>query len=206
MLTISLTGYRSRCPSSWKLMSEADRVFSAWKGQGAQAQSSEKRLIPSPPRKGSLGGSQSRMVEVVHVRRDGAKSAEGRPHTVSRNAHAETWLEGFRAKPAQPIPPQDMPSAAPEPPPPVVHVMPMWEPSSQQPAQLVTRPGEPPVEAAGPASRSPRIARARAPKAVARHFADPFADGDGSTNCMRCGYQVEPARVKRGLLTCSTCS
>jgi hypothetical protein len=99
-----------------------------------------------------------------------------------------------------------MQPVAPEPPPPVVHMMPMWEPSSQQPAEPVTGAGEPPVEAAGPASRSPRIAKAKAPKVVARHFADPFADGDGGTNCMRCGYQVESAREKRGLLTCSTCS
>jgi len=195
-------------------MSEADRVFSAWKGQGAQAQSSEKRLIPSAPRKGSLGGSQSRVVEVVHVRRDRSKSVDGHPHIASRNARAETWLEGFRAKPAQPILPQEaqpilpqeMQPVAPEPPPPVVHVMPMWEPSPQQAAQPVTRPGEPPVEAAGPASRSLRIAKATAPKVGARHFADPFADGDDGTNCMRCGYRVGSAREKRGLLTCSTCS
>jgi len=190
----------------WKIMSEADRVFSAWKGQGAQAPSSEKRLIHSAPRKGNLGGSQSRVVEVVHVRRDGSKSVEGRPHTASRNARAETWLEGLRAKPAQPVPPQDRQPVVPEAAPPVVHVMPMWQPSSQQSAQPVTRPGEPPVEAAGPASRSPCIAKAKAPKVVARHFADPFADGDGGTNCMRCGYLVEPAREKRSLLTCSTCS
>jgi hypothetical protein len=187
-------------------MSEADRVFSAWKGQGAQAQSSEKRLIASAPRKGSPGGSQSRVVEVVHVRRDRSKSGEGRPHDASRNARAATWLEGFRGKPTQPIPPQDVQPIEPESPPPVVHVMPMWEPSSQQPAQPVTRPGDPPVEAAGPVSGSPRIAKAKAPKVVVRHFADPFTDGDDGTNCMRCGYQIEPAREKRGLLTCSTCS
>jgi hypothetical protein len=142
----------------------------------------------------------------VHVRRDGSKSVDGHPHIASRNARAETWLERFHAKPAQPIPPQEMQQVAPEPLPPVVHVMPMWEPSPQQAAQPVTRPGEPPVEAAGPASRSLHIAKATAPKVVARHFADPFADGDDGTNCMRCGYRVGSAREKRGLLTCSTCS
>jgi hypothetical protein len=186
-------------------MSEADRVFSARRGQGAQAPFGEKRLILSAPRKGGLGGSKSRVVEVVHVRRDGSRPAEGRPHTASWNARAETWPEGFRAKPAQPTPPQDMQPASPEPPPPVVHVMPMWEPSPQQPAQLAAEPGEPPVEAAAPVPRRPRLPKAKTSKVAARHFADPFADGDDGTNCMRCGYLVGPAREKRGFLTCLTC-
>jgi hypothetical protein len=138
------------------------------------------------------------VVEVVHVRRDGSRPAKGRPHPASWNARAETWPEGFRAKPAQPIPQQDVQSVTPEPPPPVVHVMPMWEPSPQQPSPPVAEPGEPPVAAAAPASRSQPILKAKTPKMVARHFADPFADGDGGTNCMRCGYLVEPAREKRG--------
>src|SRR4051794_28052221 len=144
-------------------MSEADRVFSAWKGQGAQAPSSEKRLIASVPRKGGLGAGKTRVVEVVHVRREGSRSAEGRPPAASRNVHADAWLEGFRAKPAQPMPPQDMPSVAPEPPPPVVHVMPMWEPSPQQPAQPVAGPGEPPVGVAAPVTRRPRLPKAKTP-------------------------------------------
>jgi hypothetical protein len=174
-------------------MSEADRVFSARTGQGAQAPLSEKRLILSAPRKGGLGGSKSRVVEVVHVRRDGSRPIEGGPHTASWNARAETWPEGFRAKPAQPISPQDMQPVAPEPPPPVVHVMPMWEPS------------EPPVEAAASVPRRPRLPKTKTPKVAARHFADPSADGDDGTNCMRYGYLVEPAREQRGLLTCSAC-
>jgi hypothetical protein len=42
-------------------------------------------------------------------------------------------------------------------------------------------------------------------KETARHFADPFADGDDGANCLRCGYLIEPAREKRGLLTCAAC-
>jgi len=99
-----------------------------------------------------------------------------------------------------------MPSVAPEPLPPVVHVMPMWEPSPQQPAQPVAEPGEPSAEVAAPVTRRPRLAKTKAPKVAIRRVADPFADGDDGTNCMRCGYLVEPAREKRGLLTCSTCS
>jgi hypothetical protein len=186
-------------------MSEADRIFSARKGQGAQAPLSGKRLIISTPRKGGLGG-KSRVVEVVHVRRDRSRPIESRLHTASWNAHAETWPEGFRSKPAQPIPPlQDMQPTAPEPAPPVVHVMPMWEPSPQQPAQRVAEPGEPSVEAAARVTRRPRIPKATTRKVAALQFADPFADGDDGTNCMRCGYLVEPAREKRGLLTCLGC-
>jgi hypothetical protein len=192
-------------PSLWKLMSEADRVFSARKGQGAQAPLSEKRLILSAPRRGGLGTSKSRVVEVVHVRRDRPRPAEDRPHPASWSVRAETWPEGFRAKPAQPIPPQNMRPVAPEPPPPAVHVMPMWEPSPQQPAHPVAEPGEPPVEAPASGQRRRRTPKARTPTLAVRHFADPFSDSDAGTNCMRCGYLIEPAREKRGLLTCSAC-
>jgi hypothetical protein len=110
----------------------------------------------------------------------------------------EIWPEGFRAKPAQPLPPQDKPPVAPELEQPAVHVMPMWEPS---PSQL----GEPSVEPAMVEQHKPRTPKAKAPKTTARHFADPFADADEGANCLRCGYLVEPARERRGLLTCSSC-
>src|SRR4051812_26759687 len=98
-----------------------------------------------------------------------------------------------------------MQPAAPTAPPPVVHVMPMWQPSPQQAAPPVEAPPASPVEAAAPRARRPRLAKARPPMAAERRFADPFADGEGGTNCMRCGYLVEPAREMRGLLTCSAC-
>src|SRR4051812_46759712 len=142
-------------------MSEADRVFSTWKGQGAQATPSERRLIPSTTRKGSLGGSRTRMVEVVHVRRGGTSPAEGRSQADLGEPRAEAWLEAFRAKPAQPIPPREMQPAAPTAPPPVVHVMPMWQPSPQQAAPHAEAPPAPPVEAAVPKARRPRLAKAR---------------------------------------------
>jgi hypothetical protein len=32
-----------------------------------------------------------------------------------------------------------------------------------------------------------------------------LVDGDESANSLGCGYLVEPAREKRGLLTCAAC-
>jgi hypothetical protein len=51
----------------------------------------------------------------------------------------------------------------------------------------------------------PRIPKAPAPVSTAQRFADPFAADDDGANCLRCGYLVEPARERRGLLTCATC-
>jgi hypothetical protein len=112
--------------------------------------------------------------------------------------HAETWPEGFRAKSAATSPAHEIPPAAAEPAEPTVHVMAMWEPTPQQPA-------EPPVEATIAEDRKSRISKPRAPKVTARRFADPFADDDSGANCIRCGYLVEPAREKRDLWTCSNC-
>jgi len=131
----------------------------------------------------------------VHIRRDGARPAEAHPPSALRTRRAETWSEGFRAKPAQPLPQQEIPEAVPEPVQPVVHVMPMWQPSAPQP--------EPPsVETE---RRLPRSPRGKTPKSTAQRFADPFAEGEDGANFLRCGYLVEPARERRGLLTCASC-
>jgi hypothetical protein len=82
--------------------------------------------------------------------------------------------------------------------------MPMWEPSPQQhvsPAELT----EPPAETAIADHRKPRVSKPRSLKVAERRFADPFADDDGGANCIRCGYLVEQAREKRGLMTCLKC-
>jgi hypothetical protein len=186
-------------------MSEADRVFSTWSGQGAQATPSERRFISSTTWKGGPGGNRTRMVEVVHVRRSGAGPAEGRSQAASCEPPAAAWLEGFRAKPAQPIPPPETQPATPEAPPPVTHVLPMWQPLPPQAVPPVEAPPAAPIDAAAPRARKPRLAKGRAPKAMEQRFADPFADGEDGTNCMRCGYLVEVAREQRGLLTCSAC-
>src|SRR3954454_3232758 len=153
-------------------MSEADRVFPARKGQGSPALNSEKRHILSAPRRSGPGAGKSRVVEVVHVRRDRSRPVEDHPHPAPWNLRAETWPEDLRAKPAQPLPPQDIQPVAPEPASPVVHVMPMWEPSPPQSAPTVARSDEMPTEAAVEGRRQPRSPRGKTPKETSRHFAD----------------------------------
>jgi hypothetical protein len=170
-------------------MTGADRVFRARKGQGSQAPYAEKRHIISAPRRSGPGAGKGRVVEVVHVWRDGARPVEDQPPPAPWNLRAEPWPEDLRAEPASPV----------------VHVMPMWEPSPPQPAPNVTRSDEMPAEAAMDRRRRPRSLKGKTPKGAARHFADPFVDDDSGANCLRCGYLVEPARARRGLLTCSSC-
>lgn len=184
-------------------MSEADHVFPTWKGQGSYTLSSERRLILSASRRSGPGAGKSRVVEVVHVRRDRLQPVEGHPHPIPRSLHTKTWPAGLPTKLAQPLSPQDIQPAAPEPAAPVVHVMPMWQPSPQ-PAPLVSDLDEPQIDRVVAKPRKPRASKSPVEKAPARQFADPFTDDDGA-NCHRCGYLVEPAREKRGLMTCSAC-
>ena len=56
---------------------------------------------------------------------------------------------------------------------------------------------------------APRCGRGRPRKEPGipptRRVADPFNIKDHAANCMRCGYAIEAAREKRGLMTCSFC-
>jgi hypothetical protein len=203
ILSVS-AGAVERRPALWKLMAEADRVFPARKGQGSQTLTSEKRFIQGRPRRDGGRSSQTRVVEVVHVRRVRSGPAGSLPCPPAWSVRSETWSEGSRAQPVQPSPSQGIQPVASEPAPPVVHVMPMWEPSPPQPTPSVAPPDEPLVGPAKAKRPSPRSLKAGAPKETARHFADPFAADDGA-NCLRCGYLVESAREKQGLLTCSVC-
>lgn len=186
-------------------MSEADRVFPRHKRQQPHFAAGEKRHILSAPRRGSFERGKSRVVEVVHVRRDKATLAEPCLRPVPWNVRAETWPEGFRAQSMLPTTRNDGPMAAAEPAEPTVHVMAMWEPTLQlQPstAEPVEQPAEPLLAEA----RQPRNSGPSAPKRSARRFANPFADDDNGANCIRCGYLVEQTREKRGLWTCSSCA
>jgi hypothetical protein len=144
------------------------------------------------------------MVEVVHVRRDRSRPSEGHPRPAPVSQQAGTWLEELQAKPAQPLPPQDIEPIVPEPASPVVHVMPMWVPSQPQPVPPAPRLDQVAGEAEMARQRRRRTPTQAVSKAEVRRFVDPFADEDGA-NCIRCGYLVEPAREKRGLLTCLVC-
>jgi len=145
------------------------------------------------------------VVEVVHVRRSGPGPVEDRPRSAPWGVRAEVWPEGFRAKPASSLPPHDIQPSAPEPPPPTVHVMPMWEPPWQRSAQPEPQPAKQPGGMAAVEGRTLRVPKPMAPKLTGRLFPDPCSSDDGGVNCIRCGYLVEPAREKRGLMTCSGC-
>lgn len=172
-------------------MSEEDRVFARFRGKKPIA--GGKRETLNVPRRGATGG--SRVVEVVHVR--GAGGAKPRPPAASRRA--ETWQDGFQARPAPKLPEAPPPAPA-ETPAPTVHVMPMWAPAPQPPAQ------PPPAEPPSRPVRAPRAARRPAGlRPTGRRVADPFDMADEGANCLRCGYLVEPARERRGLHTCAAC-
>jgi hypothetical protein len=185
-------------------MSEADRIFPARKGRGASAQTSERRHILSTARRSGPGAGQSRVVEVVHVRREGARPLQDQPGPAQWNLRSDTWLEKFKAKPVEALPQQDARPVTPESTTPVVHVMPMWQPSPAQPAAPAATPDASRVETTATRHHSARVPRTPRAKTATRPFADPFAD-DGGANCYRCGYLVEPAREKCGLMTCSAC-
>jgi hypothetical protein len=182
-------------------MSDAENVFPGHDEGRARSQAAEKRFIVAPQRRGGFG--RNRVVEVVHVRRDGPSPRQEPSRPAAWSVRAETWPEGFAAKSAPAFPPQPLPSAAPEPAEPVAHIVPMWAPARPQPATAVRPSDDLPV---APEAKAPR--RRSAPKPggeVERGFADPFAEDDSGANCLRCGYLVEPAREKRGLMTCSAC-
>jgi hypothetical protein len=202
---IAARGCRRKRPRQWKSMSEADRGFSRQEQHGARTPTIEKRLIRSARRRGGFGGAETRVVEVVHVRRNSSAPREDHCRPAPWSVRAETWPEGFRTKPELPAARQVTPPVATEPAQPTVHVMAMWEPSPPQAGQPTAEPAESPIEASAADRRKSRTAKRAAQKGPARRFADPFADDDSGANCIRCGYLVEPARERRGLVTCSAC-
>jgi hypothetical protein len=167
-------------------MAEIDTVFARFHDDHAVPQPQRKLL--SIPRRGPSSG--SRTVEVVHVRSGASpKGQDQRPR--DSGVRAATWSEGFPSKPASNRPPVEL-SAPIQPPQPAVHVMPIWEPAHTDP-----EPTQPEAKRRG---RPRKIASEPAPIA-----ADPFDPNDDGTNCLRCGLLVQPAREKRGLMTCAKC-
>jgi hypothetical protein len=186
-------------------MSEADRVFPRHEEQGTKTSSGERRIIFSASRKRGAGSSSSRVVEVVHARLGMPGRTADHSHVAQGNVRAETWTGGFRARAASTLPRQDLKPNEASVAQPTLHVLPAWEPSSKQPAQQPQRSAETAAETSTVERHKPRPPEPRAPRLTARHFADPYAVSDDRANCFRCGYLVEPAREKRGLMTCSTC-
>ena len=184
-------------------MSEADRVFSRHPKRAVSC--NETQHIVTAPRKKSSGTIASRVVEVVHVSHGKSRPVHNQPRPVPWSAHAETWPDGFRAQSPPPVPPQVATPVMPEPASPIVHVMPMWEPSVQQPAAADEKPVALPSGTIIIERRKRGRPRLNPPKVTARQFADPFAADDDGANCIRCGYLVEQRREKRGLMTCSKC-
>jgi hypothetical protein len=177
-------------------MSDIDRVFARLGGgQPAQAAGRERRNIP---RRGGATG--ARVVEVVRLPSRAAGAGGGGPRRADLRVRAETWDDGFPAKSVSPV--SALQPAAPEPAEPVTHVMPIWEPTLLE-AEKVAAPA--PLEAArtgvGPRAQRARRLRTGSPRSVA----DPFDETDDRANCLRCGYAIQPARERRGLMTCAGC-
>jgi hypothetical protein len=179
-------------------MSEIDRVFAGLGGrQSAPSARRELRRIP-----GKGGTSATRTVEVVRLPARGASESPGRQRA-DLQLRSATWEDGFPAQSARPAPPSEPDLPQPVRAEPTAHVMPMWERSRAEPEA-------PPPAEAPPVPDAPRARRGRPPGSTAsrraeRRVADPFDPEDDGTNCLRCGYAVEPARERRGLLTCVAC-
>jgi hypothetical protein len=194
-------------------MADIDHVFARFHDDHAAPQ--PQRELLSIPRRGPSSG--SRTVEVVHVRSGApSKSKDQRPR--ESGVRAATWAESFPTKPALNRVPVEL-SAPHEPQQPTVHFMPMWESSRVDPEPTQpesNRRGRPrkivnetaPIPADLPASQPGARRRGRPRKIVierAPTTADPFNPDDDGTNCLRCGCLVQPARERRGLMTCATC-
>ena len=174
-------------------MSEADRAFSRHQRPSAGAASQGRQLIVSASRRNSAGSAKSRVVEVVHVARTGSRLPADEVCPPNRHVHAETWPDGFHAKPAVPLPPRGFKVVVPEPVAPVGHLMPGWQPLLQ-PAAPEVDPVEAPAAAPAVLRRKLGAAKLPTPKAAARPFADHFTSEDSGADCYHCGYLVEPTR------------
>jgi hypothetical protein len=177
-------------------MSEIDDIFARL--GGGRITASDQRDQRDIPRRGKAGG--SRVVEVVHVtsRRSGAAAPV--PRRSESGVRAQSWDGGFPTRPAPHPAPSPQP-AADKAPAPVGHVIARWEPVAApapiaEPAPAPTRPLARPL--ARPAESNTRPA--------SRPVADPFNPDDDRANCLRCGYAVEAARERRGLMTCAACA
>lgn len=174
-------------------MDEKDDVFARFKDE-KQAASKRREVLTIPRR---AWGSGSKVVEVVRVRSSGP--SKEKPRRTDTQVRAASWDEGFPAKQTATVSilvEMDAGEATA----PVTHIMPAWEPTAVEAAPSAA--DREPVVSVHRARGRPRRQTAIAPT---RHIADPFDDADQGANCLRCGYVIEPARERRGLMTCLEC-
>ncbi len=112
------------------------------------------------------------------------------------------WNDGFPARNSPPLFPDAPKRDVAAPAAPTFHVMP---PRSPLVPAAEAAPAMSDVETVIAARRGRGRPREHAAVAPARHIADPFDPGDDGANCLRCGYAVELARERRGLMTCGAC-
>ena len=180
-------------------MDDIDRVFARFKDD--KPEPANRRETLSIPRRSGTGG--SRIVEVVHLR--SGRGSTDRPQRLDPRVRAASWDGGFQAKRAIAMPDQPAPVSVPVIAP-TTHVMPAWDPAVTEEAS--SAPGS--LNVAEASDVAARRGRGRPRKEVSttplpRRVADPFDASDDGVNCMRCGYTIEPAREKRGLMTCAEC-
>lgn len=184
-------------------MSEADRVFARMTKPSLRSTPKDNEVLHVASRQRGAAG-QSRMVEVIH-RRSGQSTSPAAPARWPKSsAYAASWPDGFNVRPAPSPPPAAASPEAPEPNPPVGHLLPGWEPLLPpiEPAEIA-------ADVPTGSNRKPRAIKPErsknTPRSTRRAFADPFVADDTGTNCIRCGYLVSSARERRGLLTCVQC-
>jgi hypothetical protein len=81
--------------------------------------------------------------------------------------------------------------------------MPAWQPSVVEPAPEPAPAA--PSESAQTTTSPPARRERRTANGPGRRVADPFDADDDGANCLRCGYVIERARERRGLMTCAGC-
>ncbi len=180
-------------------MSEIDHVFARL--GGSQSTSTERRELRSIPSRGGATG--SRVVEVVRLSPRGTTAGHDQANRPASKMFAATWDDGFPPKSAR-TPSPCLDPIATVTVKPVAHMMPRWEPAVVEPESEAPPTG--PFEASsGPTQpRAAHTRRGRGPSG--RRVADPFDATDDGANCLRCGYIIEPARERRGLMTCVRCA
>jgi hypothetical protein len=176
-------------------MSEIDRVFARFRDE--KSLTNDRREVRRIPQRGTGG---SRTVEVVHVRSGATARPSARPHQPSFGVRAAAWEDGFPAR--QVVTAAALVEPEVETTKPIAHLMP---PRTSVAANAEAAPLPHIQEALTPVRRGRGRPRKLAVAPPTRHVADPFNADDDGANCLRCGYAIEPAREKRGLMTCAGC-